>query len=204
MRSSREEILARLKNDRKIRTKNTGFKFPLFQNEGTSPELLFKKKLEEVNGKAELFETAEDCCRFLKESLAEYSSSAICCNEPAIQSILDTNEVPYTHCSLIPETIEVSITGCESLIAATGSAFVSSRQKGARKMFVYPPHHIILANRKQIVMNLEEAIEALLKKYPEELPSQLLLITGPSRTADIEKILTLGAHGPKQLHVYLF
>ena len=41
------------------------------------------------------------------------------------------------------------------------------------------------------------------EKYKTRLPSQITLITGPSRTADIEKTLVLGAHGPKELHVFI-
>ena len=54
-----------------------------------------------------------------------------------------------------------------------------------------------------MVDTLEDAYRAISEKYTENLPSQLLLITGPSRTADIEKTLTLGAHGPKELHILI-
>jgi len=70
-------------------------------------------------------------------------------------------------------------------------------------MFIFPPIHVIIASKNQMVDTLEDAYRAISEKYTENLPSQLLLITGPSRTADIEKTLTLGAHGPKELHILI-
>ncbi|NCB08470.1 MAG: hypothetical protein EOM73_09935, partial [Bacteroidia bacterium] len=96
------------------------------------------------------------------------------------------------------------ITGCEFLIAHTGSVMVSSAQKGGRQMSVYPPIHVVIAQKSQLVGYLDEAYSGIQKKYGRNLPSQLTLITGPSRTADIEKTLVMGAHGPRELHVFLW
>ena len=81
---------------------------------------------------------------------------------------------------------------------------VSSAQEGNRQIFIYPPIHIVVAEKHQIVDYLENAYSEVQKKYEKNLPSQIALITGPSRTADIEKTLILGAHGPKELHVFLY
>jgi L-lactate dehydrogenase complex protein LldG len=105
--------------------------------------------------------------------------------------------------SELPKEVEVGITGCEFLIAHTGSALVSSAQKGGRQMFVYPPVHIIIASKNQLVDYLDKAYSGIRDKYKNDLPSQITLITGPSRTADIEKTLVLGAHGPRELRVFL-
>lgn len=70
-------------------------------------------------------------------------------------------------------------------------------------MFVYPPLHVVIAHKNQIVGYLEEAYTEIRDKYKEGFPSQIALITGPSRTADIEKTLVLGAHGPRELRVFI-
>ena len=70
-------------------------------------------------------------------------------------------------------------------------------------MFVYPPVHIVIASISQLVYWLEDAYAGMIKKYGSDLPSHIVLITGPSRTADIEKTLVLGAHGPREIHVFL-
>jgi L-lactate dehydrogenase complex protein LldG len=90
------------------------------------------------------------------------------------------------------------------LIAQTGTVVVTSRSAGGRALSVLPPHHIVLARRHQFVPDLPAAFEGLRKKYWPDYPSMISLITGPSRTGDIERILVLGAHGPKQLTILCF
>ena len=69
-------------------------------------------------------------------------------------------------------------------------------------MSVLPPAHLVIARREQIVPDLAAAMTLLRNRYHGHWPSTLSVITGPSRTADIEKILVFGAHGPKRLVVY--
>ena len=78
---------------------------------------------------------------------------------------------------------------------------VSSALGSGRRMYVFPENHIIIAKASQVVTEIKDALSGIKKRYPEKLPSQISLITGPSRTADIEKTLVLGAHGPKKLFV---
>jgi L-lactate utilization protein LutC len=95
-----------------------------------------------------------------------------------------------------------SVTGCDCLVAQTGSIFVSTRSAAGRAASVLPAMHLVVARRDQLVPDLPAAFALLRQRYGDHWPSQLSLITGPSRTADIEKILVLGAHGPKRLALY--
>ena len=95
-----------------------------------------------------------------------------------------------------------SVTGCDCLVAQTGSIFVSTRSAGGRALSVLPPVHLVIARRDQIVPDLPAAFALLRQRYGDHWPSAISLITGPSRTADIEKILVMGAHGPKRLALY--
>jgi L-lactate dehydrogenase complex protein LldG len=61
----------------------------------------------------------------------------------------------------------------------------------------------VIAYTSQLVLDLKDGFKLLKEKYPENMPSMVSNITGPSRTADIEKTLVLGAHGPKELYVFL-
>ena len=72
-----------------------------------------------------------------------------------------------------------------------------------RQAFVFPDAHIVVAFTSQLVNDLKDAFTKLKKKYEPRLPSMITLITGPSRTADIEKTLVMGVHGPKELYVFL-
>jgi L-lactate dehydrogenase complex protein LldG len=101
------------------------------------------------------------------------------------------------------ERCDVGITGCEALIAQTGSVLVTSRSSGGRALTCLPPHHVVLATAEQLIADLPTAYALLRQRYQPEWPTFMGLITGPSRTGDIERILVLGAHGPKRLTVIL-
>lgn len=101
------------------------------------------------------------------------------------------------------ESCAAGITECDALVAQTGSILITNRSAGGRALSVLPPHHVVLARRDQLVPDLLEAFALLKRKYSESYPSFVSFITGPSRTGDIERILVLGAHGPKKLTVFL-
>lgn len=99
------------------------------------------------------------------------------------------------------ERCDVGITECDALVAQTGTLVVTSRSSGGRALSVLPPHHLVIARRSQLVSDLPAAFELVQKKYGMDYPSMISFVTGPSRTGDIERILVLGAHGPKKLTV---
>ncbi|MEI2740525.1 MAG: lactate utilization protein [Chitinophagaceae bacterium] len=98
---------------------------------------------------------------------------------------------------------DVSITGCENLVARTGTIVLSSAQASGRSTSVYAPIHICIAYTSQLVYDLKDALQAAKDKYGNNLPSLLTFATGPSRTADIEKTLVVGVHGPKEVYLFL-
>jgi L-lactate dehydrogenase complex protein LldG len=101
------------------------------------------------------------------------------------------------------EPCAAGITACDALIAQTGSVLVTSRSAGGRALSVLPPHHVVLARRDQLVADLPEAFVRLKSTYGSNYPSMISFITGPSRTGDIERILVLGAHGPRKLTILM-
>ncbi len=101
------------------------------------------------------------------------------------------------------EGCDAGLTECEALVAQTGSVCVTTRSSGGRALSVLPPHHVVIASRAQMVPDLAAAYERLAEKYAGNYPSFISFISGPSRTGDIERILVLGAHGPKKLTVLL-
>ncbi len=101
------------------------------------------------------------------------------------------------------ERCDVGITECDALVAQTGTLVVTSRSSGGRALSVLPPHHLVIARRSQLVPDLPAAFELIQQRYGKDYPSMISLVTGPSRTGDIERILVLGAHGPKKLTVVM-
>ncbi|BCM89272.1 putative protein [Abditibacteriota bacterium] len=99
------------------------------------------------------------------------------------------------------EKCDAGLTQCDALVAQTGSVVMSNPSAGGRVLSVLPPHHVVLARRDQLLPDLPTAFELMQSKYGDNYPSLMGFITGPSRTGDIERILVLGAHGPKKLTV---
>ncbi len=100
------------------------------------------------------------------------------------------------------EQYDAALTECDALVAQTGSVLITSRSAGGRTLSALTPHHVVLARREQLVPDLTAAFALLSARYGGSYPSLLSLITGPSRTGDIERILVLGAHGPKRLSIF--
>jgi len=109
-------------------------------------------------------------------------------------------DLPYTPADLEP--CHAGISGCDCLVAQTGGIVVTSASAGGRALSVLPPHHVVIATTSQLVGDLADAFALVRMRYGE-VPPFLSFITGPSRTGDIERILVLGAHGPKKLTVLL-
>ena len=101
------------------------------------------------------------------------------------------------------ESCDAGITACDALVAQTGSILVSSATCGGRVLSILPPVHVGVATLDQIVATLADALHAAKTRHAGRMPSMLSFITGPSRTGDIERILVLGAHGPKELLLFL-
>ena len=125
------------------------------------------------------------------------------CRDTHIAQQLESNQIPFSFDETQFDAMQAGITGCEFLVARTGSVLVSSASQSGRQLNVFPPVHIMLAHVSQLVSYLDEALVAVQQKYGDHLPSIVSTITGPSRTADIEKTLVLGAHGPKEFIVFL-
>ncbi|PIF06044.1 MAG: hypothetical protein CSA36_03710 [Draconibacterium sp.] len=203
MPTARQEILNKLANAINPLPEKPDFAAPLYPPLSLPLDEAFKQCLERVSGSVYLFSSEYDLYKQLNTFLSAFKSQSVVCFEDEIVSALKSSGFPLLEHLEVPENMEVGITGCEYLIARTGSILASSAQKGGRKMLVYPPVHVVVASRSQLVENLSDAYNLIVEKYKDNLPSHITLITGPSRTADIEKSLVMGAHGPKELHVFL-
>lgn len=94
-----------------------------------------------------------------------------------------------------------SLTGARAAIAETGTLILWPDEKEPRLMSLVPPLHIVLLDATKIHNTFFEAMTA--EQWQDGLPTNALLISGPSKTADIQQTLAYGAHGPKELVVLL-
>jgi L-lactate dehydrogenase complex protein LldG len=158
-----------------------------------------------IKTKAE-FIYCEDRHQFIDEINRFYSERGlqdIFVWENGAINLLYGSKVKYSITDTNFQQAQVGITLCESIIARTGSILVTSKQLAGRRLSIYPPVHIVLGFTSQVVPDIKDALQQVKDKYADSMPSMISMITGPSRTADIEKTLVLGAHGPKELIIFL-
>lgn len=176
---------------------------PIYPVAEELPEVMFAEQFTAAAGQ---FVFCEDEIQFIDNLLTlaeERNWRKIYCWEPSLQAMLERYEYPYYETDKDFEQSEVGFTLCEALIARNGSILISNADMAGRRLSIYPPIHIVLAYTSQLVVDLKDGFNIIKQKYGVQLPSMLSVVTGPSRTADIEKTLVLGAHGPKELFVFL-
>ncbi len=166
-------------------------------------DVLFAEQLTAVSGHFVFCEDEIQLIENLLHLAEDKGWRKIYCWEPKLQKLLSSYEYPFYSTDTDFLSAEVGITLCESLISRNGSVMVSNGNAAGRRLSIYPHIHIVIAYTSQLVLDLKDGFKLLKEKYPEGLPSMISNITGPSRTADIEKTLVLGAHGPKELYVFL-
>lgn len=138
---------------------------------------------------------AQELENSLRQLLLEKNWTKIYCPEPGIKAGLSAIDMSWPDLS----TCDAAITGCTALVARTGSIVLSSAMPEGRTASVYAPVHICVAPVSAIVYDIKDGID----KVMETSASFFTFATGPSRTADIEKTLVTGVHGPKEVYCFL-
>jgi L-lactate dehydrogenase complex protein LldG len=205
--SAKENILKKI---REALVNPTPVPFP--QSEGNSSvytpptqenEIEFAENFSRISGRFIYCADIAELTLQLEQLITSQTWAQVFCREPQLLSILEKSSLKGI---LIQEDLpeaDVSITTCEALIARTGSILMSSAQDSGRTVSVYAPVHICIAYTSQLVYDIRDGLELLSVKYKDRIPSFITLATGPSRTADIEKTLVVGVHGPKDVYVFL-
>jgi len=167
-----------------------------------SIELHFAQELSDLGGKFIFLESEQDLTDTLSLLLSEDDIGPIFCVNKALQKQLTDAGIPFLSKEEDLKEIKSGLTECEFLIARFGSILMSSGLESGRRMHAWPEVHMVVAYASQLVPEISDAIIGMRERYNGVLPSMLTLVTGPSRTADIEKTLVMGAHGPRELYVF--
>lgn len=99
------------------------------------------------------------------------------------------------------EQVDAGFTQAKSGIAATGSLVLWPSRMEPRLLSLIPPIHFVLLDARALHADLREAMQV--EQWATRMPTNALVISGPSKTADIQQTLAYGAHGPKELIVLL-
>jgi L-lactate dehydrogenase complex protein LldG len=205
--TSREKVLKRVRNALISKTDTPFPKIdlekPVFKEMEESSDINFAQEFTKAGGKFIYCENEDEAIKSLRILSSENHWEPIYSIDLKINGLLDRGNIPYISGREDLTSATVGVTGCEFLIARYGSVMVSSNQATGRRINVFPDVHVVIAYTSQLVPELKDAFGRMKKKYETRFPSMITVITGPSRTADIEKTLVMGAHGPKEIYVML-
>ena len=210
----REELLARWEKIEK-------------QNVERTEQLIgiFKKECEQTQAKVYAVHTKDEACRWITSIIEQVGiKKLVRWRSPLLEGIeIDRllksgsvhdvlgsesnapNELPRSDYFRAASEAELGISGADYGLADTGTLVLRSLPGQERLTSLLPPVHVAILDSERILSSFEELIVKLQLDAKEnaKMGSCVTLITGPSKTADIELNLVLGVHGPKELHVVI-
>lgn len=203
---SKENIFKRI---RKALAQTTPQPFPqsenvqqVFQPSAQELEVEFAEQFTRLQGKFAYCADGADLSAQLQALVAHFNWKNLYCRDNSIRSLLHSQGFTNTEYTDLA-SCDAAITTCEFLVARTGSLVMSAAEESGRTTSVYAPVHICIARTSQLVYDIRDALQGIKEKYGNRLPSLITVASGPSRTADIEKTLVTGVHGPKEVYCFL-
>ena len=203
----KEKILKKVRNALISKPENpfkdVDFNSSVYQKIEEDPVYQFVLNLKNAGGEFIYCEDEKAVFENLKTLMKQEGWGDVFAADDKLMRLLTENDVRVESDPAKFSDQVAGITRCDFLVARFGSIIVSSGLASGRRMFVYPEAHIVIAGASQVVSELKDALRGMREKYADKFPSQITAITGPSRTADIEKTLVMGAHGPRKLYLFM-
>jgi L-lactate dehydrogenase complex protein LldG len=204
--SSKEKILKKI---REALSNPVPLPFPksegtdyVFQTQKDDLEILFAEEFTKLLGKFAFCVNEKDMKSQLQQLVAEKKWKNIYCVEERLLKIIDDGKFLNLNKSTLADC-DASVTSCKFLVARTGAIVMTSAQQSGRTVSAYAPVHICIAWINQLVYDTRDALKSLKAGGADNIPSFITFAAGPSRTADIEKTLVVGVHGPKEVYLFL-
>ncbi|MGN6566474.1 MAG: LutC/YkgG family protein [Flavipsychrobacter sp.] len=207
---AKENILSRIRKS--LADKPVAMPFPeaekenangLFTKSDMSAEEGFANAFIALGGKFVFCDNEKELLENIYNLYESRGWKQLLCSDSRLLQLFENNKLNIANSAdTAVENADACITDCETLVARTGSIVFSSRQHMGRTAPVFYPVHLVVAYANQAVPDIEQAITLLKKKYGDQMPSMINLNTGPSRTADIEKTLVVGVHGPGEVFCF--
>jgi L-lactate dehydrogenase complex protein LldG len=204
--SSKEKILKKI---REALTNPVPLPFPksegtnsVFQQQGDDLEVMFAEEFTKLLGKFAFCVSEKDMKLQLTQLIAERKWTNLYCVEENLLKIID-KEATFSLNKSTLASCDAAITTCKFLVARTGAIVMTSGQQSGRTTSAYAPVHICIAYTDQLVYDTRDALKSIKADGNNNIPSFMTFAAGPSRTADIEKTLVVGVHGPKEVYLFL-
>lgn len=205
--TSREKVLKKIR--KALTTKSTqeigdvDKDSEIFTSSEEPLEIQFAQNFSALNGKFIFCENEAEFIENFEFFIKDNNWKNVFCLEQSIKDILNKGNIKFSDKEEDFMSTDIGVTLCECLIARTGSILITSKQASGRRLPIYSNYHIVIAFTSQLVSNIKDGLKFIRDKYRSAVPSMITAISGPSKTADIEKTLVQGAHGPKEVFVFL-
>lgn len=197
--SAKENILKKIRqalsNPVPLPFPNSEGSHSVYQPAHDELDIIFAEEFIKLQGKFSYCANEAELINQIQLLISQKTWTKVFCKEEKWKSHFNNTE-DLSNC-------DAAITSCEYLIARTGSIVMSAAQESGRTTSVYAPIHICIAYTNQLVYDIKDGLQLIKEKYTNALPSLITFATGPSRTADIEKTLVTGVHGPKEVYLFL-
>lgn len=174
----------------------------------------FKSELEKINGECFVASDYEDATKIISSIIKQniYKRAVVNSSILIKESIFLDNSMnikfvrdldAHQDFRKVLAATDVGISYAEYLVAQTGSAILVADNNEPRLLSLLPEASIIISEAANLVSDLSEAMKLLSARNLFSIPNCVTIVSGPSRTADIEKVLVTGVHGPKKLYVII-
>lgn len=167
-------------------------------------EFTFIERFKENGGVFMYFEEMEHFKEAMKQFVVENNWSPLLTTSPHIKEVFADEDIDFSaDYNNVERKKNVSIIDCECMIAQTGSIVVSETTAGSRAAFSCADILLVMARPSQIVPRMKDAFSFMSDKYEGNMPDCVTIITGATRSTEIENTLVIGAMGCKQLALFL-
>ena len=208
-RTNKEQILAKVREAVMTKDENL-FKDVNMQVDTWTPfkeedgaDFTFVERFKENGGIFVYFESKENFLDAMKQYVVENQWEPLCSTSKKMHEIFKDSGITLSRDYTTKRKKTVSITDCECLIAHTGSVVVTDKCAGSRAAYSNADVLLVFASPSQIVASMKDAIHLVKEKYGSDRPSETVIISGASKSTEIDNQLVIGAQGIKQIALFL-
>ena len=208
-RTNKEQILAKVREAVMTKDENL-FKDVNMQVDTWTPfkeedgaDFTFVERFKENGGIFVYFESKENFLDAMKQYIVENQWEPLCSTSKKMHEIFKDSGIALSRDYTTKRKKTVSITDCECLIAHTGSVVVTDKCAGSRAAYSNADVLLVFASPSQIVASMKDAIHLIKEKYGSDRPSETVIISGASKSTEIDNQLVIGAQGIKQIALFL-
>ena len=208
-RTNKEQILAKVreavmaKDENKFSDVNmqTDTWTPFKEEDGA--DFTFVERFKENGGIFIYFESKENFIEAMRQYVVENQWEPLCSTSKKIEEVFKDSGIKLSRDYKTKRKKTVSITDCECLIAHTGSIMVTDTCAGSRAAYSNADMLLVYASPSQILASMKDAIHLVKEKYGSNKPSETVIISGASKSTEIDNQLVIGAQGVKQIALFL-